>query len=65
MAKTFASETHNPQLFWLGTLKHKDLAGHEISSQAMPCISDDEDNPDISDDDPQVRSMSIDLRVLK
>ncbi|KAF9341448.1 Fanconi anemia group D2 protein [Linnemannia elongata] len=40
--------------FWLGNLKHRNLAGEEISSQ-LPVISDDEQDEDVVD---EIESMS-------
>lgn len=42
--------------FWLGNLKHRNLAGEEISSQ-LPVISEDEQDEDVVD---EIESMSED-----
>lgn len=42
--------------FWLGNLKHRNLAGEEISSQ-LPLISEDEQDEDLAD---EIESMSED-----
>ncbi|KAF9150212.1 Fanconi anemia group D2 protein [Linnemannia schmuckeri] len=47
--------------FWLGNLKHRNLAGEEISSQ-LPVISEDEQDEDVMDEDvmDEIESMSED-----